>query len=636
MFVKNLLVLAVNHLLAMMRDMQAQQKEASSSKPAIKFKTVPDMFYYRAEKSAGRVAFRYPDNGRWTSMTWSKALERVQNIAGGLLELGLEIENRCGVLSQTRVDWVLADLGVACAGGATTTIYPSNTADECAYILNDSETKVCFIENALQLDKLRSEKPNLTSMTHAVLFEGESDEEWVFSLAELEKMGAEYNRNHPDALKDIAGKLTAEHLSTLIYTSGTTGRPKGVKLVNECWCYTGEAIDNTGILNEKDLQFLWLPLAHSFGKCLLSSHLATGYEMAIDGEIPKLIDNLAIVRPTFMAAAPRIFEKVYNKVIAGAKAGGGLKLKIFTWSLAVGREVSRLRQNGKEPSGLLAAKYKVADKLVFSKLKEKFGGRVRFFISGSAPLSRDIAEFFHAADILILEGYGLTESSAATVVNRPKNFKFGSVGMPVPGTEMKIAESDGEIMLRGPGIMRGYHNLPEQTAAMLNDEGWLLTGDIGEIDAQGFLRITDRKKDLIKTSGGKYVAPQALEGKFKAICPYVSQIIVHGDKRNYCTALIALDPETMEAWAQENGHAQLSYAEITQRDDVRALVQNSIDKLNAGLARYETIKKFRIFEKDLTVEDGELTPSLKVKRKHVEKQNMHLLDEMYSGALESV
>jgi long-chain acyl-CoA synthetase len=334
-----------------------------------------------------------------------------------------------------------------------------------------------------------------------------------------------------------------------------------------------------------------------------------------------------------MAAAPRIFEKVYNKVVQGAKDGGGAKWKIFRWSVSVGKRASALRQAGTQPSGLLALQLKIAEKLVFSKLKARFGGRLRLFISGSAPLSREIAEFFHACGILIVEGYGLTESSAASFVNRATKFRFGTVGVPMPGTELDLAKEDGEILLKSPGIMRGYHNLPEETAAALTPDGWLRTGDIGEVDADGFLRITDRKKDLIKTSGGKYIAPQHIEGIIKATCPYVSQAIVHGDKRNFVTALLTLDEETITKWAEGVRLGGKSYREITGAEQTRALLQGYVDQVNQQLAKYETIKKFEVLPRDLTIEEGELTPSLKVKRKAVEKKYSDLLDGMYKGAL---
>ncbi len=352
-----------------------------------------------------------------------------------------------------------------------------------------------------------------------------------------------------------------------------------------------------------------------------------GFASAVDGDLDKIVDNLGVVQPTFMAGAPRIFEKVHARVRTNVKAEGGLKPKIFDWAFGVGHEVSRLRQQGKEPSGLLAVKHRLADKLVFSKVRDRFGGRIRFFISGSAALSRDVAEWFHAAGVIVAEGYGLTETSAATFVNRPADPRFGTVGLPMPGTEVKIAD-DGEVLIKGPGVMRGFHGLPEETAEMLDDDGWLHTGDIGEVE-DGYLRITDRKKDLIKTSGGKYVAPQKIEVIFKAICPYASQIVVHGDTRNYCTALITLDPDAMQTWAEMHGHTGKSYAELVALPEVREMVAGYVDELNQRLERWETIKKFEVLPHDLTVEDGDLTPSMKVKRKAVEKKYMSVLDSMY-------
>ncbi|HJY24899.1 MAG TPA: AMP-binding protein, partial [Actinomycetes bacterium] len=360
----------------------------------------------------------------------------------------------------------------------------------------------------------------------------------------------------------------------------------------------------------------------------LSGQLAIGFASAVDGDITKLVEQLGVVRPTFMAGAPRIFEKVQHRVTSMVEEEGGAKAKIFHWAYGVGRQVSALQRAGKSVSPVLKVQHAIADRLVFSKLRGRFGGQVRYFVSGSAALSDKVAEFFHAAGILILEGYGLTETSAASFVNRPHDYKFGTVGWPLPGTQVRVAD-DGEILVRGPGVMRGYHNLPRETGETLTDDGWFRTGDIGELDDQGFLCITDRKKDLIKTSGGKYVAPQAVEVMFKALCPYASAIVVHGDGRNYVSALIALDPEAIEKWAELNGAAGSSYEDLSQRDDVRAMLQGYVDEMNGRLPRWETIKKFAVLPEDLTVESGDLTPSLKVKRKVVEKKYAAVLDGFY-------
>jgi long-chain acyl-CoA synthetase len=424
--------------------------------------------------------------------------------------------------------------------------------------------------------------------------------------------------------------VRADSLATLIYTSGTTGKPKGVELTHANWVYEGEAIRELGLLKEDDTQYLWLPLAHSFGKVLECAQIRIGFSTGIDGRVDKIIDGLGVVKPTFVAAVPRIFEKVHAKALGDARGGSPLKWKVFQWAVAVGREASKVTQGGGKLTGLLEFKYDIATRLVFSRLHARFGGRLKYFVSGSAPLSREVSEFFHAAGIVILEGYGLTESSAATFVNRPGNYRLGTVGLPMPGTTVKIAD-DGEILVKGPGIMRGYHHLAEQTAEALDGDGYLHTGDIGQVEDGGFLRITDRKKELIKTSGGKYVAPTNLEGRLKAYTPLLSQVLVHGNNRNFCTALVTLDADALKKFAGAKGIAETDLERLSQHDAVRAEIQSAIDQLNATLARYETIKKFAVLPRDFTPETGELTPSLKMKRKEIERRHHDVLDGFYAG-----
>jgi long-chain acyl-CoA synthetase len=597
--------------------------------------SIAQLLATRVQDTPDREAYRYPVGEDWRSMTWRQAGERVKAIAAGLLSLGLAREERVGILSNTRLDWLLCDLGILSAGGATTTVYPSSGAEECAFILADSETRFAFVEDASQLKKLVAHKAELPGLSKIILIDGTPDagaKDWAITLADLEAAGAAHLKNDPKAVDDVVKGIKGEHLATLIYTSGTTGKPKGVRLLHECWAYTADAMDATKLMTADDVQYLWLPMSHSFGKVLMAGHIASGSVCAVDGRIPKIVENLATVKPTVMAAVPRIFEKVYNKIVEGAKVGG-MKQKIFEWAVATGRKGSQLRQQGKTPGGMLALKLKLADKLVFSKIKARFGGRVQFFISGSAPLSREIAEFFHACGILILEGYGLTESSAASFVNRPSKYAFGSVGLPMPGTEVKLAPEDKEILMKSPGIMQGYHNLPEGTAETLTKDGWLRTGDIGEIDANGFLRITDRKKDLFKTSGGKYIAPSFIEGKLKATCPLISQVVIHGAERNFVSALITLEEEATLKWARENGQDGKSYGDLVAAPETKAAIQTYIDGVNKTLNKWETVKQFAILPTDLTIDAGELTPSLKVKRKVVEKKYSSLLDKMYEGAM---
>jgi long-chain acyl-CoA synthetase len=600
--------------------------------PAASFKSFPEMFHHRVRSTPDAEAFSFRRGGQWTSTDWRGVGERVRAIACGLHALGIEAEQRAAILCSTRVEWVYCDLGILCAGGACTTIYPSCTADECAYILSDSGTRFVFAENEKQVAKLREVRSKIPAVAHIIVLDG-TPGDGVITLAALEEKGKAWDAANPGAYDRSAEAVGPDQLATLIYTSGTTGPPKGVMLTHDNWVYEGEAIDAIGLCSPADKQYLWLPLAHSFGKVLECMIIRIGIPTAIDGDIDSLVDNLAAVRPTMMGAAPRIFEKVYNKVVSGAKEAGGLKYAIFQWAIGVGRRVSKLRQAGQEPGGLLALQNAIADKLVFSKLKARFGGRVRFFISGSAALNREIAEFFHACGILVLEGYGLTESSAASFVNRLDDYRFGTVGKPVPGTELKIAD-DGEILIRGRGIMRGYYNLAEASAETLKD-GWLCTGDIGEVQ-DGFLKITDRKKDLIKTSGGKYVAPQELEGRIKARCTLVSQVVVHGNNRNFCSALVAIAEDSARGFLKQSGVEGLAYPQMAEHPAVRAEIEAAIKSLNAELPSYSTIKTFALLEADLTLEAGELTPSLKVKRKAVEAKYKHVLDGFYAGSVQQV
>jgi long-chain acyl-CoA synthetase len=584
-------------------------------------------FLDRVASSPGREAYRYPVGDTWESVTWQETGDRVSKIAAGLLSLGLQPEQRVGIVSGTRFEWVLADLAIMCAGAATTTVYPSTNEEDTAYILGDSECQVVFAEDDEQLAKLMTRRAELPHLQKVVTFDAKTDGDWVIDLEALEALGADYLAEHPDVITDSAAAIKPDQLATLIYTSGTTGRPKGVRLRHSSWVYEGGAIQAQNILDESDLQFLWLPLAHSFGKVLLSTQLAIGFATAVDGRVDKIIENLGVIKPTFMGAAPRIFEKAHARIVTMQAAEGGAKEKIFLRAFEVGLKVDQLNREGKSVPLVLGLQHKVFDRLVYSKIRDRFGGRVRFFISGAAAMNRDIAEWFHVAGIKILEGYGLTETSAGTFVNLPDNYRFGSVGPVFPGSEVRIGDG-GEIQIKGPGVMQGYHNRPEDTAATLTDDGWLHTGDKGELDPDGFLRITGRIKELFKTSGGKYIAPPAIESKFKAICPYASQFMVFGNERNFCVALVTLDPDAIAEWAKENGVAG-DYAQIVASPECKAMVAGYVDQLNSQLNRWETIKKWELLDHDLTVESGELTPSMKVKRMVVEENYQDTIDAFY-------
>ncbi|MET8519809.1 long-chain fatty acid--CoA ligase [Nocardioides sp. NBC_00163] len=597
-------------------------------------------FLNRVKATPNAEAFRYPVVGstteaggeEWKSLTWKEASDMASRLAAGLVSLGLELEQRVGIASTTRYEWIIADLAVMLAGGATTTVYPTTNVDDTAYILGDAECRFVFAEDDDQLAKIAERAADLPEIVKVITFDGQTDGERVIGLDDLAAIGDKYLADHPDLIEETAAKITPDHLATLVYTSGTTGRPKGVRLLHRAWVYEGEAVRVQGdVLGPDDLQFLWLPMSHVFGKVLLSIQIACGFPTAIDGRMDKIVDNLGIVKPTFMGAAPRIFEKVHAKITMMVENDGGVKKKLFDAAFANGIARDRLLREGKSVPTTMALKHAVLDKLVLSKVRDRFGGRVRFFISGSAPLNRDIAEWFRAAGILIMEGYGSTENAAGASVGTLTENKLGTVGKAFPGSEVKIGEND-ELLIRGPHVMPGYHNLPEETAKALDAEGWYHTGDKASIDEEGYITITGRIKELFKTSGGKYVAPPAIESKFAALCPYTSQFLVFGANRNFVSALIALDPESITAWGASHGLEGKSYEEIVTSPQVRELIGGYVDELNASLNRWETIKKWEILEHDLTVESGELTPSLKVKRNVVEAKEQARIDAFYAGS----
>ncbi len=590
--------------------------------------SVGRMFLDRVAATPHAEAFRYPQDHSWESVTWQQVGERVHHIAAGLISLGVNPEDRVALASSTRYEWVLVDFAVMCAGAATTTVYPTTIAADVAYIVANSGSRVVVAENQTQVNKLLEHRTELPDVSKVVIIDGGGDGDWVITLAELEQLGKQLLADSPNAVEERVAAVGPEQLASLIYTSGTTGRPKGVRLTHGAWTYTAAAIDALNVLGPDDLNFLWLPLAHSFGKVMLALPLAIGFPTAIDGRVERIVDNLAALHPTVMGAAPRIFEKAHARIEQTIAEQGPLKKAIFGWSIGVGLKASAARQAGKKPSLVSSLAYKLADRLVFSTIRERFGGRVRFFVSAAAALDHNVAQWFDAVGITVLEGYGLTETAAASFINRPNAYRFGTVGWPFPATEVKIAD-DGEILLRGPGVMTSYHDLPEATAEALEPDGWFHTGDIGEIDGEGFLRITDRKKDMFKTSQGKYVAPSALEVRFKGLCPYVGELLVIGEAKPYCVALVSLDSEAITDWAAKHGLAGKSFAELARDEKTRELIGEYIDALNLELNRWEQIKKFAILDRELSVESGDLTPSMKLRRKVVVEKSADDIAKLY-------
>ncbi len=629
-----------------------QTAQKTSPSPASSQGTAIDLFDARVRESAGEVALKSKVDGVWRQTSWREFDRAASQIAAGLIDLGVAVGDRVVILSDSREEWVFCDVGILKAGAVTTPIYASNLPDQCQYIISDSGAVVCIVENPHQLEKLlhssvrgklskvkkvvvmsdvaHLEKPDTRGRKLVkfadVLPEGHADRGWVVSLAELRNRGQGLLEKEPNRVADASAQVTADSISTIVYTSGTTGDPKGVVLTHGNLVFESLTMRGTMNLSLADEQVLFLPLCHIFAKMLLWASIAVGARITFAESVAKLIDNLGEVKPTFMGAVPRVYEKAYAKIQGrfAEKRKSPVGKLLIDWALKMGKERSEAERRGKTNHSLGV---KLADKLVFAKIRDIFGGRVKFFVSGGAPLSGEIAEFFHAAGILILEGYGLTETTAATHCNRPQNYRFGTVGTPLPGVETRIAD-DGEILVRGPNIMREYYGKPEATREAIDSDGWFHTGDIGVIEASGHLRITDRKKDLIITAGGKNVAPQNIENAFKALCPLASQMMVYGDKKQYLSALITLGPDALAAWAKEH-NVSGDYAALSQREDVRAVVEGYVKKLNEGLASYETIKKFTILDRDFDMDSGELTPTLKVKRKFCNEKYRAQLEAMY-------
>ncbi|MGH7350373.1 MAG: AMP-dependent synthetase/ligase [Candidatus Rokuibacteriota bacterium] len=591
--------------------------------------TLASMFWNRVERGGDRPAQRYKADGTWHTLTWRQVGDVVREVATGLLALGRQKGDAIGILAGSRAEWVQADFAVFSAGGRTIPIYPTYPPDLIQYIVNDAGLKTLFVEDAAQLAKVLEVQGKMDGLEQIVVIQGYQGEASprIMTWDGLRRLG----RDNVERLKsDLAGRVAGvgqEDIATIVYTSGTTGPPKGVVQSHGNHMATLESAARMETISDADSHLLFLPLAHSFGRLESFIGVHRGLTTAFAESIDKLRDNLPEVKPTFICSVPRVFEKVYAGVIAKAEAGSPIKKKIFNWAVGVGREVSRLKQARKPVPAGLAFKYRIAHKLVFSKLHEALGGRLRFAVSGGAPLSKEIAEFFHAAGILILEGYGLTETCPSLSFNRLDRFKFGSVGQAQPGIEIRIA-ADGEILGRGPNIAKGYFKKPEATAEVFLADGWFATGDIGRLDEDGFLYITDRKKDLIVTAGGMNIAPQNIENLLKGD-PFISQAMVHGDGRPYPVALITVNPEELAKFAREQGILNTEPAALAKHPKVVERVARIIETRNGELQSYAKVKKFSILPSDFTIENGLLTPTLKVKRRIITDKHRELLDSLY-------
>jgi long-chain acyl-CoA synthetase len=565
-------------------------------------RTAPALWGYVLGQGWTTPAYLEEQADGWREVSWREAGERVDALAFALLARGVGRGDAVAVLARTRLEWVLLDWAVMKIGATVVGIYPTNTAPECAYILAHSESVIAFAEDDMQREKLASVQAQAPALREIVRFD---------ELPRLEAEGRDYGAAHPGALDEAAREVAEDDLGTLIYTSGTTGPPKACMLTHRN-LVTAAVRVRTNLEDGSDVVLLFLPLAHTFGRLAHQAAAYYGSTVAFVAEATRVGEALGAVHPTILPAVPRIYEKIHAGVLDQIEGGGGMKRAIGLWALRVGTRASGLRRSGRPVPALLAAQERVADRLVFAKVKEKLGGRLRVGVSGAAPLGIDVLEFFNALGMLVIEGYGLTETASSLTVNDPDDFRFGTVGHAVEGTEIRLDE-DGEILVRSDTVFAGYYKDPEATAAAFTDDGWFRTGDVGEIDTDGFLKITDRKKDLIITAGGKNIAPQNLENALKK-SRYVSQALIVGDRRPYITALITLDQAEVEATGR----------------DPHELVQAIVDDVNRDRVRVEQIKRFAILPRDFTQEEGEVTPTLKLRRKIVHEHFADTIDELYS------
>ena len=555
-------------------------------------------------------------------------------MAAELIALGAAAGDRVAIFANTREEWLFADVAILLAGGITVPIYQTLIGDQAAYILDDSGAKILFAESAAFAQRIFEASPaSIERLTAIVLFDAEGMEKLsvavrakVTTLREV--LGKKRSDDEASQVKDRASRVAPKDLATLVYTSGTTGPPKGVMLTHENFAFETGSVRGLVDLTDADEQLLFLPMAHIFAKTLVVMQIRVGSITSFAESVLKAMDNAMEVNPTYMGCVPRLYEKIYAAANDKAQKGSPLARQIYASSIDIGRQVARHQERGEKVPMVLSMQRAIADKLVLSKVRARFGNKIRFAITGGAPLAKELMEWFHGTGLVVLEGYGLTETTAASNLTLPDAYRFGTVGGAIPGVEVKIA-ADGEVLIRGPNVMRGYWKKEDATREVLEEDGWFHSGDIGVIDEKGFLKITDRKKDIIVTAGGKNVAPQNIENLLKQ-SPWISQAMVHGDKRPYLVALVTLNPEAVDRFAKETGRTVAPEA-FAADADLRARLQTEIDAANAKLSSFESIKKFAILPKDFTIEGGELTPTLKVKRKVVTEQHRSLLDRFYDG-----
>ncbi|HEX4463412.1 MAG TPA: long-chain fatty acid--CoA ligase [Solirubrobacterales bacterium] len=588
-----------------------------------KSSTLADLLPLSAKLYGAAPAVRFKQDGQWTDRSFDQVQETVRSLSLGLIDLGVAKGDKVSILGNTRPEWTYFDFAALSAGAVVVPIYQTNSPEECQYVLENSDAKVVVVEDDEQLEKVRAVRDRLPLLEHVVRMTGSSED--AISLEDLAARGSGREVGEWEARWQ---SVTKEDICTFIYTSGTTGPPKGCIISHGNYRAMLDMVNQTSVIEPEDIAYLYLPLAHSFALLVQFGSFDLGTTIAYWERDPqKILPNLGELKPTYFPSVPRIFEKIYTAATSGMEKAGGVKKAIFDWSIKVGGKMRATERSGRKPGFLLRKRYEFADKQVLSKIRGLFGGNLRLAVSGAAPISPEILRFFDAAGVLVLEGWGMTETSTAATVSSPEEFKVGTIGKPFPGCEVKIAE-DGEILVKGPNVFQGYYKNEEATRETIVD-GWLHTGDIGEIDADGFLKITGRKKDIIITAGGKNITPANLENEIKQH-PLVSQCVVVGDRKPYLVALVTLDPEDAVAYAKEHGLPE-DPEHLAANADVLKAIEDHVETINQKFARVEQVKKVAILPRDLSQETGELTPTLKVKRAVVASKHEQEIEALYAS-----
>lgn len=596
--------------------------------------TIPAMFWNGVAKRGPDVWLRQKDLGIWRSWTWTQTGDAVREIAGGLMSLGFAPKDTASILSNTVMEWVLCDLAVLSCGGVSNGIYPTDAASQVQYLCEDSRTTILFAEDEEQLDKALEVRPQLPGLKKIVVFDMEGLRELsdpgVISLDQLRELGRAYNSRQPQELEHRVKNVKPEDLAILVYTSGTTGKPKGAMHSHKGLVYTVHGFNTIFARTEQDECMCFLPLCHiaeRMGGEYFS--LYTGAKLNFVENPDTVPENVREIAPTVFTAVPRVWEKFYSGVMIGLKEASRLQQAAYAWSIGVGMQIADLVMAGKPVPGSLKAKFRIAEVLALGNVRKLLGiNRARFLITGAAPISPDLVRWYLALGVPMLEVWGMTETTGAATCVPPNRIKPGSIGPAAGFTEMKVDPATGEILVRGQNVFMGYLNQPEKTAETIDAEGWLHTGDVGVVDGDGFFRITDRMKDIIITAGGKNITPSEFENELK-FSPYITDAVVIGDKRPYLTVLIMIDQENVEKYAQDNDVPFSNYASLTRAPEIQALIQNEIDRVNKKFARVEQVKKFFLLDTQLTAEDEELTPTMKLKRKLVQQKYAPQIEAMY-------